>query len=362
MRHTVSVFLSILVTFSFLLAGCAAQPVVRAVEQEPPTPSPENMVHLRIGVLPIGAFTPFFVAQEKGYFTEQGLAVEFETFRTGAEMIAPLSLGQIDVGGGEAGTALFNAIAQGLDLKVVLSLSTLTETNSYFLMVARKDLVDSGEIKTMADLRERKIGINNQHGMTEYFAAQALKTGDLTVDDVQLVILPFPEMVQALANKALDVAYLQHPLAATALNPGPDGQTPMAVELYSFYHINPEIQCASVLFGKNLLDPKNEDVGARLTVALLKAARDMQGDAWRSDEQIVRVISERTGVPEAVVRKSVMPGHDPDGTISWANLETMQSYYLERGYPEYTEPLPEEQVVEERFQQLAVERLGAYQP
>lgn len=358
MRQKAFCFLWILVVLSLLLSACAVKPEVQAAEQMPLTGSPTR---LRIGMMPIGAFSLFFVADAKGYFVEQGLDVQFESFKTGGEMIAPLSLGQLDVGGGEAGTALFNAIAQGLDLKVVLSLSSLTAENSYFLMVARKDLIDSGQIKTVSDVRGMKVGINHPRGMTEYFAAQGLKSGGLTVDDVDMVYIPFPDMVQALSNKALDVAYLQHPLAATALNPGPDGEPPLAVELFHFYNLHEETQAASVFFGKNMLDPKNEEAAVRFITAMLKAARDMQGD-WRSDPLIVEAIAKGTGVPEAVVRSSVMPGFNPDGIISWQNLSSMQEYYLERSYTEYSQALTKERVVDERFQLMAVEQLGSFQP
>ena len=361
MRHAISNVLSVLIVLALVLAGCAVKPEVQAADQAAPAPSPENPVNIRIGILPIGAFTLFFVADAKGYFSEQGLNVQFETFKTGGEMIAPLSLGQLDVGGGETGTALFNAIAQGLDIKVVLSISSLTAENSYFLMVARKDLVDSGVIKTMSDVRGRKVGINHPRGMTEYFAAQGLKTGGMTVDDVEMVYLPFPDMVQALSNKALDVAYLQHPLAATALSPGPNGEPPLAVELFHFYNLHEETHVASVFFGKTMLDPKNEEIAVRFIVAMLKAARDMQGD-WQQDEQIVKAIADGTGVPEAVVRSSVIPGFNPNGLVSWKNLSSMQDYYLERDYTEYSDALTKDQVVDESFQQLAVEQLGPYQP
>lgn len=361
MRRKAFLFLWILVVFSLLLAGCGLKPEVQAADREVSAASSDSPIRVRAGIMPIGAFTLFFVADAKGYFVEQGLDVQFESFKTGGEMIAPLTLGQLDVGGGEAGTALFNAIAQGLDLKIVLSLSCLTPENSYFLMVARKDLIDSGRIKKMSDVRGMKVGINHPRGMTEYFAAQGLKTGGLTVDDVEMVYIPFPDMVQALSNKALDVAYLQHPLAATALNPGPNGEPPLAVELFHFYDVHEETQVASVFFGKNLLDPKNEETAVRLITALLKAARDMQGD-WQSDPVIVGAIAKGTGVSEAVVRSSVMPGVTPDGVISWKNLSSIQRYYLERRYTEYTEALTKDQVVDERFQQKAVERLGSYQP
>jgi ABC-type nitrate/sulfonate/bicarbonate transport system substrate-binding protein len=69
---------------------------------------------IQIGYLPTLGYSAFFLAEEKGYFKEQGLDVELTMFKSGSEMIVPLSTGQLDVGAGEPGTALFNAAAQDL--------------------------------------------------------------------------------------------------------------------------------------------------------------------------------------------------------------------------------------------------------
>jgi NitT/TauT family transport system substrate-binding protein len=39
---------------------------------------------------------PFIIGQQKGYFAQEGLDLEFVNFQSGAEMVAPLSTGQLD--------------------------------------------------------------------------------------------------------------------------------------------------------------------------------------------------------------------------------------------------------------------------
>ena len=60
------------------LAGCAAPAaplVVTRVPDQPPGPSP---VVLGLGYIPSVQFAPYYVAQEKGFFAEQGLDVTFQ--------------------------------------------------------------------------------------------------------------------------------------------------------------------------------------------------------------------------------------------------------------------------------------------
>ena len=96
-----------------------AENLAEAEEGEPETVESGDIGPIKVGYIPILGFAPFFVANDKGYFADEGLEVEMESFRSGGPMIAPLSLGQLDVGGGEAGPAIFNAVNQDFDVRVV---------------------------------------------------------------------------------------------------------------------------------------------------------------------------------------------------------------------------------------------------
>src|SRR3989441_3269408 len=71
------------------------------------------MATLRLGVVASVSDAGFFIAVEQGYFAEQGLAIEFVPFRSAADMIAPLGVGQLDIGGGAGGAGVVNALARG---------------------------------------------------------------------------------------------------------------------------------------------------------------------------------------------------------------------------------------------------------
>src|ERR1700692_918294 len=45
---------------------------------------------------------PIYIADKKGYFREEGLEAKVTNFRSAADMVAPLGIGQLDAGAGSA--------------------------------------------------------------------------------------------------------------------------------------------------------------------------------------------------------------------------------------------------------------------
>src|SRR5690349_23730833 len=101
-------------------------------------------VHVRVGSLVTLALAPFLIAETRGYFAEEGLEVEYVRFDSGARQVAPLAAGQLEVGQGSHSAGLFNALASGIDLKIVAGNGSLIPGRSPSQIVARKELVDAG--------------------------------------------------------------------------------------------------------------------------------------------------------------------------------------------------------------------------
>src|SRR5947208_13101354 len=76
-----------MVRFGLYLVGVTLLLTGSAIGQAPATT-------LRVGLVASVSDAGFFVPMERGYFAEQGLAIEFVPFRSAADMIAPLGVGQ----------------------------------------------------------------------------------------------------------------------------------------------------------------------------------------------------------------------------------------------------------------------------
>jgi len=307
---------------------------------------------IQVGYLPLLAYAPFFVGADKGYFEEQGLQVELQSFQSGSYMVPILATGDLDVGAGENGTALFNAINQDLDIKVVGGMLGQPEGSPFVPFLVRKDLFESGEITSPADLAGKNVAVNVTRGNGEYTVAAVLESGGLTLNDVELIKLPFPEMPVAFANEAIDAAVLPFPLAGKAIGEG------LAVILVQGDKIFNDPQTAVLYFGQRLLEPENKEVGIRFLVAYLKAARDLQGDGWFNEEN-VEIISQYTNVPAPAI-KSMAIYFGPNGEMNQTYMENIMLYYLNNGYTEFTEPLSLSDVIDSSFLDEALKRIGEY--
>ena len=102
----------------------------------------------------------FFIADKKGYFRDEGLAVNFTNFDTASKMVAPLGTGQLDIGGGAPSVGLYNAIVRGIDIKIVADKGATPPGHGFQPLMIRSDLIASGRFKTLKDLKGLKIAIS----------------------------------------------------------------------------------------------------------------------------------------------------------------------------------------------------------
>ena len=75
---------------------------------------------VKVGVNNVISDIVFYFAQDRGFFSEQKLKVEMIPFDSGPRMIAPLGVGQTDVGAGASSAGLYKAVARGIDVKIVV--------------------------------------------------------------------------------------------------------------------------------------------------------------------------------------------------------------------------------------------------
>lgn len=131
-------YLSILAFFGFLLSACSVQPVQVSPATSAPAASGEP-VKVKAQILPLLSFAPYFIAQEEGYYADEGLEVEFVQFQHSSDAIPALLQGQVDVIGGALSFGLLNAMAKDEGMRLVADKGYLTDTGcSYTSILAGK--------------------------------------------------------------------------------------------------------------------------------------------------------------------------------------------------------------------------------
>src|ERR1700753_2327189 len=111
---------------------------------------------------PIGAASdsPFFIADKRGYFKDEGLTVKFIRFDSAAKAMAPLGTGELSVASGATSAALYTAVRRGVPLRIVADKAKNPPGYGFEALLVRTDLRDGGKIRTLADFKGRKIAIS----------------------------------------------------------------------------------------------------------------------------------------------------------------------------------------------------------
>lgn len=159
--------------------------------------------------------TQIVIGKEKGFFEDEfkkdGIAVEFQVFNSGPEIIEAFKAGTVDFGI-SAAMPIINAKAAGGDLKVIGTYKTTEQGNA---LVARNDR----GIKTVADLKGKNVGY--AAGTTVHLLAlKMLEGAGLKETDVNLVNLKVPDQITALKEGTLDAGFIWEPQITQLLNGG----------------------------------------------------------------------------------------------------------------------------------------------
>src|SRR5215813_911065 len=166
---------------------------------------------VKVGLLMINADAGVFVALEKGYFKEQGLTVELNYFSSsGGLQMAALTTGELDVGSGSISPGIYNAVAGGVNMRVVASKSRVGPRGSGKYMV-RRSLLDAGKPLSIKDIKGRVVALNSAGGSSRLYLNGLLKKGGLKETDIVVRVMPFNDMVGALSQGTVDVAFLVQP-------------------------------------------------------------------------------------------------------------------------------------------------------
>jgi NitT/TauT family transport system substrate-binding protein len=235
-----------------------------------------------------------------------------------------------------------------MNLKVVAGLSRMggPEDCSFVTFEVRKDLYESGEISSVADWKGRKVGLNGIGAMPQYQLAALLEAEGMTLDDVELVVLPFPELVVGLQSKAIDVIIAAEPLQSQIK------AQDIGVTQLKLNDIFPYQTFVFLMYGPNLLD-KNPDLGERFMVAYLKGIR---ASMERQTEENVGYVSKLTKLPAEVLNAACWDDRDPNAAIQLDTLMEVQEWFLSANMQD--DRVSETDLFDSRFIDHAVDVLG----
>lgn len=309
----------------------------------PPVDVPEGAEVVNIGFLPILIYAPMYLALEKGYYAEQGLDVRPTPMNSGTDLAVMVSNSDLQVALSGIGPAFWNGIDTGLPLTLIAPGHEEGNPVATPLVVG----ADS-EITSIDQLAGKRVSVNAP-GATEYWLNAALETGGLTIEDVELQYLGFPDAVAALASNALDGAMIGEPLATAAVQQG-------TARILSNDFDVAGIQVTAVFSNSDWVDG-NSETAAKFVAAYLRACRDLVDEP--NDPLNLTIINKYTEVPIELIAESVRPTYQVNGEFKIENLVALQEFFAGRDLMAYEGTIDPESVIRQDVIDAAVDLLGA---
>ena len=235
--------------FPLLLAGC---------QKSSNAPAPEGPAKLKVAYLGLTCEAPIFVANEKGFFKDEGLDVElvktdWDGLRDG------LGLGRFDANHTLI-MYLLKPIEQGLDVKL---------TGGIHTGCLRVQAGANTDIKTVEDLRGKRIGIPTMGSPPFLFASRVMAAHGMDPrKDVTWLMIAADVMELALANGQVDAVADSEPIGSILLA---KGKVRTVADQAADPPYRDEYCCAAVVSGK--LAARDPAAAAKVTRALLKGAK-----------------------------------------------------------------------------------------
>jgi NitT/TauT family transport system substrate-binding protein len=345
--------LALVSAVSLMLVGCAPAPAAPTASPiaatATPTPAPVTVKYGQIGGVSDAAI---FIADAKGFFKAEGIIHEPQPFGSAAQMIAPLGTGELAVGGGAPSAGLFNAVERGVQVRIVADKGSLLPGHGYEAIIVRKSLAE--RVKSAKDMKGLKISIAARDVVPEYSLDQFLRTGGLTIKDVEVVPLAFPDMITALAGGSIDVAAPIEPHVTRILEAG------IGMLITRTDVIVPNEQTAVILYSEKFAQQR--DVAVSWMTAYIQGARFFNDAFDKKDpekrKEAIEILSKATKLDAALFEKMVLPGLHFDGKVNVESLAAAQQYFVAKGSQPKAIDLAK--VVDLSFAEEAVRALGPY--
>lgn len=311
-----------------------------------------------VGMIGSISDAPVYVAVDKGYFSEAGLDVSLENMGSLAKQIAPLSSGQLDAGFGAISAGLYNAVNRDIPMRVVADKGRNAPGYGYNAILVRKDLIDSGAVKTLADLKGRTVATIGVGSADMSILNEAMRTVGMSFDDIKQTAMALPNHLVAMQNKGIEVTLTPEPYATMIVDMG------LAVRLKTVDEFYPNQQQTVMVYSAKFMKERPE-VAQRFMQAYLRGVRfymDSLKDGSISGpnaDEVIASIVKHTRTKDVALLKRIKPVVvNPDGQVNFDGMKKDWEFLKSKGIIQAaTTPAD---IVDMSFVEAAVKKLGPY--
>ncbi len=294
--------------------------------------TPPNVVHF-----------PVLIAKDLGIFKKNGIEVDTVALEGGVKVFRAMLAGNLDIAQSPA-TVTSIAISKGSKVKAILGTLYKFEAS----MVVRDN------IKTMADLKGKRIGIQQPGGFAHILSKNVLRAAKINPKDVNFVSIA-SEDVPALVADQVDTAILHVEQEMLAKQ-----KVPSLHAIARMWELAPK-QMYTYYAVKDELIKKNPAALQAFVNSVIEATRIMYTDKAK----VLPIMVKRTGYPPKIVDETydflvksciwdANTGLSPERVNFTANLMTKVGNIEKGKTPSY------DQIVDKEFADKAIKKLGVW--
>ena len=314
--------------------------------------APADEVTVKVGTVRSISTATILWAAGKGYFKPFGIKVVTETLDTAANSIALLAQNQLQLVEGGISAGYFNALEKNLPVTMVLDRVSSPLGHNLMLRPDHK-----GQITRLRDLKGKVIATNGQGAVSTYEVGKLLESDGLTLNDVEIKVIPFTQYAVAFRNKAIDAAIAIPPFTAELLDGGHAVNFKDPDDIVKPHPLTIAVSMINTDFAK-----ANRELVKNYYVGYLRAIRDYcQAYHGGSTRQAFIDLAIRTGTetrPE-LLHKYPWPARSPNGQINVASMLDMQAWFIKNKMS--SAEFPPERLVDTSYIEYALHKLPPWE-
>lgn len=306
-------FISILVIS--ILSGCGAENDGNSKANAVSSAKEEPLQEFKVGYLPTPGHVLYFVAQEKGYFKEEGLDVNLFQFTNSGEGMNAVAAGKLDAG--SFGTAVLTFIARGADLTIFGG----QQSEGHGLIATPEK---AAELKDLQGYRGKTIATVRLATGDVVFRGALKDVGIDWRNDIIIRELDSPAAVlEAVKKGSVDGGIVWTPFIKMAEKQG------LQVVTYSGELLKSHVCCRQVALNGKITE--NPQAYEKFMAALIRAHEFY----LEHREETVDIISMYVKIDKEIIREETYSGYiasqpDPDR----AGVKKMWDFMKKTGYIE----------------------------
>ena len=195
---------ALVATLVALVAGCTSG------AHAPGQPGGLEKTSIVVGAVPAADTAGLYIAQQQGFFAAAGLHVTIKPIVSAEDAISTQLAGGFDVTLGNYVSYIAADAEQHADLRIIAEGSVIQPDNQEIVTPA------GSRITSLIGLRGATLAVNVRNNIGTILIGEVLQEDGLSLADVKLVPIPFPQMITALADHKVQAAWLPEPFLSAA--------------------------------------------------------------------------------------------------------------------------------------------------